>query len=144
MASGSVLTLGGSITHGISGERPVGSKSIADPDGHVSQACLLYNVDRSLLLAAGGRGTPGLRESAKDWIPVHRLQGTGTTPKPDVNGHSHSEPATCIVNVLPPGILKWSWLMAFQKQRKDLYCEVEIVIFFFEGSFAALSKFKGC
>ena len=52
MASGSVLTLGGSITHGISGERPVGSESIADPDGHVSQACLLYNVDRSLLLAA--------------------------------------------------------------------------------------------
>lgn len=80
----------------------VGSGSIANPDGHVSQACFLYPEDRSLLLAAGRCPTPGLSESAKDWIPVHMRQDTGATPKPDEDGCSHSEPEICIVNLLTP------------------------------------------
>lgn len=38
MASGFVFTSGGSITHGIFRDRPVGSRSTADPDGSVTQA----------------------------------------------------------------------------------------------------------
>lgn len=72
-----------------------------------SKACFLYVEDKSLLLAAGRCRTPGLRERAKDWIPVHIQKDTGTTPKPDEDGCSHFEPEICIVNLLTPGILKW-------------------------------------
>lgn len=74
----------------------------------LSQVCFLYTEERSSLLAAGRCRTPGLRESAKDRIPVHMQQDTGTTPKPDEDGRSHSEPEICVVNLLTPGILKWS------------------------------------
>lgn len=82
----------------------VGSGSIANLDGHVSQASFLYSEDRSLLQPARRCWTPGLSERAKAQIPVHLQQDTRSTPKPGKDGCFHSEPEICIVNLRTPGI----------------------------------------
>lgn len=66
----------------------MGSGSTAYSDGHVSQACLLYIEDGSVIVAAGRLWTPRLRKSAKDWTPAYMLQDTESMLKLDEKGCS--------------------------------------------------------
>ena len=69
----SVGSGGGPVTLGVFGDRPGGNRSTSDPDGHVSQACLLCPEHRYSLLATRRGRTPRLRESAKNWPPAYKL-----------------------------------------------------------------------
>lgn len=69
----SVGSGGGPVTLGVFGDRPGGNRSTSDPDGHVSQACLLCTEHRYSLLATRRGQTPRLRESAKNWPPAYKL-----------------------------------------------------------------------